>query len=175
MTCEEAVSFRIELLAGYRDKFDEYIEKELVKEDPLDSLTAELAFCGSDTDRIVSLLNDFVAKAADGEIDYDRVFGQLLRDLRELYFGGRKTKKELVELMSSFAGDKWLDGAPWSTMYYFEDAYWDAESGYLSSQYFDRCLNEFLSGNRSVDLWGEVKPKKSLLGRWIEKLKNRKK
>lgn len=146
MTFEEALYYKLELSVGLTENFDAYLEKSLVEEEPLSDIILDIVSCGSDYNKIISVLNDFVLDASDSETDNSKYRSLILNDLKELYLSGAKTRKELVEIMNSMAAsdDKWLGDGFWGTMYNMWDYYSSMESGYISEEDFNGWFDAFI-------------------------------
>ena len=131
MTYEQAVYFKILIICGYFDEYEQFVENSLANENIPCDLVVDLAYCGSNEKHIISVLTEYILQIDDVKIDYDyTVFPLLLNFLHGLYVEQRLTLRELTELMHQIAilsGREWYE--PWKTMYLMEDYLADAEWG----------------------------------------------
>ncbi len=147
MTCEMAMYFSILMRCGYTEDFDAYLEQALTEEEPLSDVILELAFCGNDRNRILSVLYAQIDRMKDNEIAYDIVSRQIREFLWKKYSGGMAIG-DLTEVMHDIAskvGDRIYD-EPWDCMdrmWWFyslvEDGLWE-EADFRSK--FDAFLSD---------------------------------
>ena len=129
MTLEDAVYYRRMLSFGLGDVYEQDFSVILEQEEPLKPLTLELAFCLSDVNQTISVLDHYV-----GERKYntDMVYQKLMREMSRRYLEGALTPEQIAEkLFSVMAGfeDGILFAAPWHELV---GAYYDYDEGYFN-------------------------------------------
>lgn len=174
MTYEYASYFKLLLLCGYSQELQQYIDKALEEQDPLSDVILALCTPDSDEKARLSVLNTFLLKARESEIDYDlAVFDLVMTFLRKQYAEGTMSIKEMCHLMYRLAlsTDRYFD-EPWHTMYYMEDLYDEAEMGYyISKEDFSRKFHAFLSDGICLSAYLSTPPKESFLSRLFPKFR----
>ena len=179
MTFEQAAYFRLLLLCGYGEELEKYLDTALEEQEPLTDIVLELATCGPDEKRILSILNSYIWQVKESEIDYDEaVFPMVMSFLRRKDQDQRLSAKEMTDLMYKIArnSDRYM-GEPWLTMYLLGDRYSDMEAGYLDRNVFWNEFHAFLYHNVCFCDYPAEKPKESLwkrMGRRMTEIWKRK-
>ena len=153
MTYEQAVYFRLLLFCGYTEELDTFVDAALEKQDPITDIILNLAFCGSDLLRSLSVLKEYIQQANESEIYYDTVFQYVLPFLRRKYYDEKMPIDHLIDIMFQIAygTDKYFD-EPWRTMYLLSDYYEAAKSGYYYDMDDIMCkCNAFLQDGTALD------------------------
>lgn len=124
MTYEKAAYFKTLLSLGHSDELFAFIDSELEAQSVLDDLILELAFAGKSTNKLLSILNEYIMNA-ERNIDYDsEVFESIIEFLRKKRKAGMLTK-DTITLMQHAAKahpDLWGNRAKgWFAMYFFAD------------------------------------------------------
>ena len=130
MTLERAVFFRRLLSVGQTDTYVKSIEQALEQEESLSDLLLELAFCLSDIDKTISLLDHYISER---EADEFVLYKMLLSEFRLLYSSGvlslQKTAESLLYIHESnylHCSKAWRDITHLSYVYdEVKDGYWD--------------------------------------------------
>ena len=171
MTREDAYYYKILLMAGIEDGYDQWLDGFLENEDPLSDIVLNLSLCGSDVNATITCLHNFCAEET---LDERAVVEKLRLFLKEAYHTGRMTKEETVSYMYSFAichGDSEdFDPKIWDDMYYLDDYYALAEEGIISWENFDAQFLAYLNDGIPLDgdkMWNNQK-KRPLLQRVLD-------
>ncbi len=93
---EDAFYFENLLTLGFFDEYNEWLDSCLKTEDPLNSITLELAWCGADTEKIVSLLYSY---RKEKQLDEASVCDRLRLFLKKAYHSGQMDKGQVVSAM----------------------------------------------------------------------------
>ena len=92
MTYEQAVYFKLLILCGYFDEYEQFLDHVLEKQELFSDVVVDLAFCGSDRKRVISVLTSYISGDSEAEIDYDgTVFCMLLS-----FFGACIRRKDYL-------------------------------------------------------------------------------
>lgn len=153
MTYEQAVYFRLLLICGYTEELDTFVDAALKKQEPITDIILNLAFCGSDLCRSLSVLKEYIQQVNESEIDYDTVFQYVLPFLRRKYYDEKMPIDQLIDIMFliAYETDKYFD-EPWQTMYLLGDYYEAAKSGYCYDMDDIMCkCNAFLQNGIPLD------------------------
>ena len=165
MNREDAYYYKILLMSGLYDGYDEWLDGYLNTENPLSDIVLNLSLCGSDINKTISCLHHYC-----GERDFDEKFvcEKLRLFLKNGYHTGRFSKEEVVSYMYRFANAHGDPGdfeiALWDSMYYMDDYHSLAKDGIISWKRFDFAFLSFLNNGTPVDsdqLWNRSarKPK----------------
>ena len=159
MNREDAFCHKIMLMAGLDGGYDEWLNKYLESEDPLSDIVLELACCGSDINKTISVLHSF---CGEQPIDEAAVCERLRLFLKNAYYANRMSKEEIASAMYRLAqnvgdpGD--FDIEIWGDMYYLDHYYDLVKDGIISWERFDRAFFAYLDDSTPVDLsriWNE--------------------
>ena len=146
MTYEQAAYFRVLLLCGYSEEFDAFLESAVKDQERVSDVVLELFFCGSDREKTLAVLKNYLTQVRDEDIDYENtVFNMLLSFLRSKYVDKTLTTAELTELMYLIARNVDRDGDPWSTMYLMSDYSGEVECGWGNKEDFLRKFDAFIT------------------------------
>ena len=96
MKREDAYYYKILLMAGIEEGYDQWLDGFLENEDPLSDIVLNLSLCGSDVNATISCLHNFCAEET---LDERAVVEKLRMFLKEAYHAGRMTKEETRELL----------------------------------------------------------------------------
>lgn len=96
MTAEMAAFYRRMLSVGLTDTYERDMDLALEKEDPLSDLLLDLAFCLSDTDKTISILDDYIRARV---LDEDKIYPLILNEMRERYVSGRLKLEQIAEML----------------------------------------------------------------------------
>lgn len=177
MTYELAEYFRIMLLCGYEEEYDAFLEGALAQQEPLSEVILELALCGSDEKKAISVLHAYIREAPDGKTDYAEVADRVRGFLRERYEEKSMSVKELAELMRrlALASGNSLEEEPWWTMYTMWECCSEVEAGYLDRDGFYKSFEGFLLKGTSLCISdvAPARPLRTLLWRWLGRRKRK--
>lgn len=147
MTYEQAVYYKLLVLSGHSEELQVFLDKALETEEPINDIVLRLAFSGSDDNKTLSVLNEYISRADDKAIDYDgAVCRMLLSFLRKKHNDNSLSMAEITKLMYEFAcnSDR-TDNEPWYTMFCMNDYYSGARSGYYDENTFLHQFNALLT------------------------------
>ena len=142
MKREDAFYHKIMLMTGLDDGYDEWLSHYLDAENPLSDIVLELACCGSDTNRTISVLHHY---CAEQPFDESVVCTRIRLFLKKAYHAKKMSVETITSSMyrlANSAGDPGdFDMQLWGSMYYL-DYYHDlAKDGIIS---WERFLSAFL-------------------------------
>jgi len=161
MKFEEAYYFKILLINGFCNEYDEWLDKHLKSETPLSDITLNLALCGSDTEKIIHCLHNY---CSGQDFDESFVCEKLRLFLKSAYNSNRFSKEETIYYMAHFAdahgdpGDS--DIQLWDNMFYMDYYHSLAKDGILSWESFDFAFNSYLNDGTPIDsekMWDSQK------------------
>ena len=168
---EDALCHKLMLMFGLDGGYDEWLNTYLEKEDPLSDIVLELAGCGSDINKTITVLDRFCGEAP---IDERAVCERLRLFLRDAYYANRVSKEEIASTIYCLARNV---GDPedynvdvWGGAYALDDYYDLAKSGIISWEQFDAVFFDFLNNGAPVDpnrIWDERKQRL----RWFDRIK----
>ena len=168
---EDAFFHKLMLMEGLDGGYDEWLNTYLEKEDPLSDIVLELACCGSDINKTISVLDSF---CGEQPIDEAAVCARLRLFLKDAYYANRMSKEQIASAMYRLAqnvgdpGD--FDMEIWGNMYYLDHYYDLAKDGIISWERFDLVFFDFLNNDTPVDpsrIWKE----KRYRFRWLYRIK----
>lgn len=155
----EAFCHKILMMAGLDSGFDAWLDKYLKSEDPLSDIVLKLGCCGSDTNKILSVLHSF---CAEQPIEEAAVCQRMRLFLKDAYYAKRSSKEEIASAMYFLArnvGDpEEYNVEIWGDMYALDHYYDLAKKGILSWEQFDRVFFPYLDNGTPVDsnkIWNE--------------------
>ena len=163
MKREDAFYHKIMLMTGLDDAYDAWLNGYLISENPLSSIVLELACCGSDTNKTISVLHNF---CEEQPFDKACVCHRVRLFYKNAYHLNKMTKEEIISSMYRLAGnigdpaDPDFDERLWGDMYYWEDYYDLARNGLIAPENFDFAFFSFLDNGTPVDrdrLWNRKK------------------
>ncbi len=173
MKREDAYYFKILLMSGFSDGYDEWLNEHLEAEEPLSDVVLNLSLCGSDVNKTISYLHRY---CAEQKFDDAVVCEKLRLFLKEAYLSNRFNKDEIISGMCRFAvnhgSHEDYESSLWFDMFYMEDYYSLAKSGIIPQDKFDRAFLSYLDDGVSVDLKALWNNKKSALKPLRSKIKN---
>ncbi len=175
MKREDAFYYKQLLTLGFSDGFNEWFDSFLEADKALSDIVLDLACCGSDINKTISLLHNYCLEQPFNEAD---VCDRLRLFLKDKYYSNSLSKREVVKIMYHLALDMWdspdfaFDPNIWGSMYYLEDFYFLANEGNISWESFDFAFFEYLDNGTPLDeklIWKKNRYKKVSL---FEKIKN---
>ncbi len=176
MTYENAAYFKLLLLSGYKDELQEYIDNALIDQDPLSAIVLELSVACNDDNKILSVINEYLRKADDSDIDYDKsVFDLIMSFLKRKYVEDRMSMKNVTTLMYKIAvyTERYYS-EPWQTMYHLGILFSEAEVGYIDKADYRRKFEAFINDGVCFCDYPPPQPKDSFIKRMLNKiLRNR--
>lgn len=138
MTVEMAAFYRRILSVGLTDTYQRGIGLALEKEDPLPEPLLDLAFCLSDINKTISILNGFIDDCSSDEF---RIYPMILSEMRALYRSGRLKLAEIAEKLFGVLESAGLQcEEPWKDLVYLSYEYDEVKEG---SIYLDDFLVSF--------------------------------
>ena len=150
---EDAFYHKLMLMTGLDDGYDEWLNYYLESENPLSNIVLELACCGSDINKTISVLHNF---CMEQPFDEAVVCDRLRAYFQDAYYTNRMSKEEISSTMYRLAlnvgdpGD--FDIHLWGSMYYLDDYYSLAKDGIISWDNFDFAFFSYLDNGIPVDL-----------------------
>ena len=158
MNREDVFYYENLLVIGFSDEYDKWLNSFLESENPLSSITLDLAFCGSDKDKTISVLRQY---RLEQPIDEKNVCNRLRLFLKKTYESGKMEKGQVVSAMyaiASHVGDPVdFDMGIWADMFYFDEYYSLAKDGILAWEGFDSAFFAYLNDGTPLDsekIWG---------------------
>ena len=152
MKREDAFYHKIMLMTGLDDGYDQWLDGYLESENPLSALVLELACCGSDVDKIISVLHNFcMEQPFDEAVVCERVRAYF----KNAYDTNRMSKEEISNAMYRVAmnvgdpGD--FDIHLWGSMFYLDDYHSLAKDGIIPWESFDFEFFSYLDQGIPVD------------------------
>lgn len=168
MKREDAYYYKILLMAGIEEGYDQWLDGFLENEDPLSDIVLNLSLCGSDVNATISCLHNFCAEET---LDERAVVEKLRMFLKEAYHAGRMTKEETVSYMYRFAvaheDPGGFDSEIWADMYYLADYHSLAEDRIIPWVNFDSQFLAYLNDGIPLDsdkMWSNQKKRPLLQG-----------
>lgn len=117
MTYEDACYHKLLLQLGFDDGYDAWLNTYLNEEDPLSDIVLDLAWCGSDRKRTVSVLYNFCLGQVINEYE---ICERMRLFLKEEYLSGRMDKYAILNTMHALLQmleTPYLPDSPWFSMY----------------------------------------------------------
>ena len=179
LKCEDAFYHKIMLMTGLEDGYDEWLNHYLESENPLSDIVLELSYCGSDTNKTISVLNNYCSEQPFNEsivCDRVRLFFQ------KAYYSNKMSKEEIISSMYRLAnnvgapGDADFDDHLWGSMYCLDDYHDLARDGLISLENFDFAFFSYLDKGIPVDsnrIWSHNNKEKATLFDRIKNILNR--
>lgn len=158
MDREDAFYYKNLLMLGFSDGYDDWLEACLASEDSLSDVTLELSGCGSDENKIISVLHGY---CSEHPFDEAAVCDKLRVFFREAYDAGKMSTGEVVSAMYDLVqnisdrGD--YNAKIWGSMADFYDYYALVEDDILAREAFDSAFSAYLSDGVPLDpktIWG---------------------
>lgn len=169
MRREDAFYHKLLLMSGLDDGYDEWLNHYLESENPLSRIVLELACCGSDINKTISVLHSF---CAEQPFDETAVCNRVRLFYKNAYYSKKMSKEEVASSMSRLAnnvgdpGNADFDEHLWGDMYYLGDYYDLATDGLISMENFDFAFFAYLDNGIPVDsnrIWNHNKREKKTL------------
>lgn len=158
MNREDAFYYENLLVLGFSDEYDRWLNSFLEKEDPLNDITLDLACCGSDYNKTISVLMKY---RMEQQVDEASVCNRLRHFLKRAFESKQMDKWQVCSAMYTIAshigdpGD--FDPGVWEDMFYFWYYYSLAKDGILAWESFDSAFFAYLYNGippTSEKLWG---------------------
>ena len=174
MEREDAVYHKLLIMSCLDDGYDEWLNRYLAAEDPLSDIVLELAYCGSDRNKTISVLHHF---CVEGQYDMAAVGDRIRRFFRRTYDTKELSKEEILAAMQRIVANAGNQNdlyclPVWASMDILADYYQLAKQGIISWERFDFAFFSYLNNGTPVDsdlIWKrEDKNKRSLLDRMKE-------
>ena len=164
MKREDAFFHKLMLMTGLDDDYDKWLNCYLESENPLSDVVLELACCGADVNKTISVLHNFC-----GEQSFDEavVCDRVRTYFKDAYYKKRMSKEEISSAMYRLAlnvgdpGD--FNIHLWGSMYYLDEYYSLAKDGIISWERFDFAFFSYLDNGIPVDfdrIWNHNQKKK---------------
>ena len=170
MEREEAFYHKILLMSCLDDGYNEWLNRCVETENPLSDIVLELAYCSSDINKTISVLNRY---CTEEQVDMADVNDKVRLFFRNAYHSKKMSKEEITTYMQRVAfniGDMenqnitiWdsssirkPDFAVWESMYFLADYCQLAEEGIISWERFDFAFFSYLYNGTPIDtnlLW----------------------
>ena len=152
MKREDAFYYKIMLMTGLDDGYDHWLNHYLEIENPLSNIVLELACCGSDINKTISVLHNFcMEQPFDEAVVCDRVRVYF----KDAYYANRMSKEEIPSTMyrlSLNVGDPGdFDMGIWGSLYYLDYYYSLASDRIISWESFDLAFFDYLEQGIPVD------------------------
>ena len=152
MKREDAFYHKLMLMIGLNDGYDEWLNYYLESENPLSNIVLELACCGSDINKTISVLHNYcIEQPFDEAVVSDRVRTYF----KDAYYKNKMDKEEISFAMyrlASKVGDPGdFDIHLWGSMYYLDDYCSLAKDGVISWERFDVAFFSYLDNGIPID------------------------
>lgn len=152
MKLEDAYYFKILLMSGLSDGYEEWLNEQLEAENCLRDPLLELSLCAGDVNKTISCLHN---SCMGQKLDDRAVCDRLRLFLKKEYHRGSMSREEVVSRMHRFAANhSHADGfkmGEWSDMLYVGDCYSLYEDGLISRERFDSVFHAYLNDGLPVD------------------------
>ena len=149
---EDAFYHKLMLMTGLDDGYDEWLNYYLESENPLSNIVLELACCGSDINKTISVLHNF---CMEQPFDEAVVCDRLRAYFQDAYYTNRMSKEEISSTMyrlSLNVGDPGdFDMGIWGSLYYLDYYYSLASDRIISWESFDLAFFDYLEQGIPVD------------------------
>lgn len=126
MVLEDIYYYLILLRSGFYDELFKAMDEAFEKEREPEGIFIDLAFCGSDKNRIISVLNEYRSQIKR-EPNFDAVAKKVMDFLIKLYKDGEYSLREFAEILFIMGdnGASYDDmfSEPWQSMMMFEEFY----------------------------------------------------
>ena len=149
---EDAFYHKILLMTGLDDGYDAWLNHYLETENPLSQIVLELACCGSDINKTISVLHNF---CREQPFDEAEVSNRVRLFFKNAYHTGQMRKEEVPPTMYRLArnagdpGD--FDMGIWGSLYYLDYYYSLASDRIISWESFDLAFFDYLEQSIPVD------------------------
>ena len=142
MTAENAVFYRRMLAVGLSGAYLRDVERALDEAEPLTDLLLELAFCLSDTDKTISVLDHYLENREPNE---EIVYTMLLAELRSLYTSKSISLQRAAEaLIAILKCDQLYWEEPWKELSELVYSYEEVEDGFWTMDDFLQDVHNIL-------------------------------
>jgi len=135
---EEAFYYEILLTLGYSPEYDEWLNTYLKTEDPLSDIVLDLAWCGSDKEKAISILRKY---RMEESVDEENVCNRIRLFLKNAYHTKRLNKEQVATAMyavaSHIGGSGDFDTKVWGDMFCFDEYYSMAKESIITWEQFD--------------------------------------
>ena len=154
MKREDAFYHKLMLMTGLDDGYDEWLNYYLESENPLSNIVLELACCGSDINKTISVLHNF---CMEQPFDEAVVCNRVRLFYKNAYYSQKMSKEDVASSMYHLVnnigdpGDADFDEHLWGDMYYLDDYYNLATDGMISMENFDFAFFSYLDNGIPVD------------------------
>lgn len=99
MNTEDLFYFRFLLSRGFSEEYNLWLNEQLTHTDPYPDILTELALCGNDINKTISVLHNF---CLTNQTDSHQLCERLRNFLKNEYHSDRLSKKEVVYQMRGF-------------------------------------------------------------------------
>ena len=134
MTAETAAFFRRMLSVGLSDAYQQYMERALEEENPPSNLLLDLAFCLSDTNKTISILDNYIRGCTLNE---SILYPMIVSELQEKVANGILTTMQYAEAMIAIMEScRLCNSEDWKMINALSYLYYDAQNDYLTMEEF---------------------------------------
>ena len=152
MKREDAFYHKILLMTDLDDGYDEWLNGYLESEKPLSDVVLELVYCGSDVNKIISVLHNF---CNEHPFDKSVVCDRLREYFKDAYYTNKMSKDEITTIMHrvvlNILETEDFDVHLWGSLYYLDDYYYFAEEGVIPWESFNSAFLSYLDNGVSID------------------------
>ena len=161
---EDVFYHKLMLMTGLDAGYDEWLNFYLESENPLSNIVLELACCGSDINKTISVLHSF---CMEQPFDEAVVCNRVRVFFKDAYYTNRMSKEEISSTMYRLVlnvgdpGD--FDMHLWGSMFYLDDYCSLAKEGIIPWENFDFAFLSYLDNGTPVDsscIWNYNQKKK---------------
>ena len=142
MTAEMAAFFRRMLSVGLSDAYQQYMEIALEEENPPSNLLLDLAFCLSDTNKTISILDDYIR---DCTLNESNLYSMIVLELQKKVASGILTTEQYVKaVFAIMESGNLCNNTAWKTANQLSYLYCDAKNDYLTMDEFLATFSAYM-------------------------------
>lgn len=160
MKNEEIFYHKTLFALGISQNYHQWLDYYTKNEDPLSDIILELSFCSSDTEKTISVLNDY---CLDHNYDKSAVCDMFRLFFKEEYYSKRMDKAEVVSWMYRLYlilvnESRDFYDSELENMFCLDEYYSMAQDGIITWENYDTVFFDYLDNGKPVDsniIWGK--------------------